>query len=513
MVSNWASGYVTDLSYTHGYYKELSPGILRFASLAKGVESCLQLEDGINYCELGCGQGFSINLLAAANSEIQFYATDFNPEQIAGAKKLAHAAGTKNIHFFDSSFSEFENNTQLPKFDIIALHGIYSWISKEQREIIVRFIERKLKPGGLVYVSYNCMPGWVNVPPLRHLMTMQASENAGSIPSKINESFEFVERLNEVGARYFTANQGVHKRFQSLKELSPNYLAHEYFNEDWNLFYHSDVSDELSRARLSYVASAHLLDHVDAINLTSKQVEFLNDVRNTSNRETLRDYIVNQQFRRDIFSRGAIPFSIPELRERWLDSYFSLISAPDDIPMKVKGTLGEGNLQEETYKPLIGAFASSPNALSLRQAVTDSKLASLGWARLQEAITLLVGMGHLVPCWGNGSASADAIKKAKAFNNAVIERATYSSDLQYLASPVTGSAVYVDRFQQFFIQSLRDNKEDPVKFSLEILAKLNQKIVINGVIIDETEKTRDELQKRYNVFENRLPLLKRLGVC
>lgn len=512
MVSNWASGYVTDLSYTHGYYKELSPGILRFASLAKGLESCIQLGEGVNYCELGCGQGFSINLLAAANVDIQFYATDFNPEQIAGAKKLAHAAGTKNVHFFDSSFSEFENNTQLPKFDIIALHGIYSWVSKEQREIIVRFIERKLKPGGLVYVSYNCMPGWVNVPPLRHLMRMQASENTGSIPSKINESFEFIERLNEVEARYFTVNQGVHKRFQGLKALSPNYLAHEYFNEDWNIFYHSDVSSELSKARLSYIASAHLLDHVDAINLTGKQVEFLNDVKDTSNRETLRDYIVNQQFRRDIFSRGAIPFSVPELRERWLDSYFTLTSVPDDIPMKVKGILGEGNLQEETYKPLIGAFASSPNAVSLRQLVTDSKLAGLGWTRLQEAITLLVGMGHLVPCWGNGSPSGDALKKAKAFNNAVLDRAMYSGDLEYLASPVTGGAVYVDRVQQFFILSLKENKESPVEFSLSVLRKLNQKLVKNGLVIESADDTREELQKKFNLFEDRLHLLKDLGV-
>ena len=34
---DWTSGYVTDLEYTHGYYRELHPDILRLACLNAGV--------------------------------------------------------------------------------------------------------------------------------------------------------------------------------------------------------------------------------------------------------------------------------------------------------------------------------------------------------------------------------------------------------------------------------------------------------------------------------------------
>ena len=44
--------------------------------------------------ELGCGQGFSTNLLAAANPHIRFHATDFNPGHIVGAQSLAQAGGS-----------------------------------------------------------------------------------------------------------------------------------------------------------------------------------------------------------------------------------------------------------------------------------------------------------------------------------------------------------------------------------------------------------------------------------
>jgi len=43
----------------------------------------------------------------------------------------------------------------LPDFDYIGLHGIWSWISDENRQVIVDFIRKKLKVGGVLYISYN----------------------------------------------------------------------------------------------------------------------------------------------------------------------------------------------------------------------------------------------------------------------------------------------------------------------------------------------------------------------
>ena len=61
----------------------------------------------LTYCELGCGQGYSSNIVAAANPNVEVYANDFNPAHISGARTLAAAAGTRNVHFYDSSFAEF----------------------------------------------------------------------------------------------------------------------------------------------------------------------------------------------------------------------------------------------------------------------------------------------------------------------------------------------------------------------------------------------------------------------
>ena len=61
----------------------------------------------------------------------------------------------------------------LPEFDFIGLHGVWSWVSPENQKIIINFIRKKLKVGGVVYISYNTLPGWLQMIPLRELYQYQ----------------------------------------------------------------------------------------------------------------------------------------------------------------------------------------------------------------------------------------------------------------------------------------------------------------------------------------------------
>jgi len=52
---SWSEGYVVDLDYTRGYFRDLSPVHLRFATLLGGVEAADAAP--YTYYELGCGNG------------------------------------------------------------------------------------------------------------------------------------------------------------------------------------------------------------------------------------------------------------------------------------------------------------------------------------------------------------------------------------------------------------------------------------------------------------------------
>jgi len=69
----WTAGYVADIGYTYGYYTELNPLRARLAFLSAGL---VPPRNG-THCELGFGQGVSVNTHAAASGS-QWHATDFN---------------------------------------------------------------------------------------------------------------------------------------------------------------------------------------------------------------------------------------------------------------------------------------------------------------------------------------------------------------------------------------------------------------------------------------------------
>ncbi|MDG5496495.1 class I SAM-dependent methyltransferase [Niveispirillum sp. BGYR6] len=507
MTTDWSAGYMAEISYTHGFYRELSPSLLGFAALLSGHRS----HQPLTYCELGCGQGFSSNLLAAANPEIQFHATDFNPAQIVGARDLAAAAGSDNITFYEDSFAEFLARTDLPDFDIISLHGIYSWISDQHRAEIVEFIRQRLRPGGLVYISYNTLPGWAAAMPLRRLMVEGAAAAAGqSVLARIEQALGLAGTVCDVNGRFFTSNPGMADRLERIKGQQRAYVAHEYFNQHWTPFYHGDVAAELAKAKLNWISSAHLLDRLDAINLTAEQQQVLAQAGDVARQETLRDFMVNQQFRRDIFVKGAVRVPTAELQHLWANQRFILSVDRTKVAMTVNGALGEAALQEDIYVPLMAALEQGTP--SFAELMASPTLAPLGAPRVQQALMVLVGASYAQPVLPE--ADAEVRKgRCRAFNNAVIQRARWSSDLQYLASPIFGSAVAQDQVTQLFLLAESEGAVDVPAFVWDTLSRNNQRLVRDGKPLLDDADNLAELREKYQGFqESTRPLLQRLAV-
>lgn len=508
-MASWTDGYVAEIGYTHGFYRELAPAMLAFAALAAGDQSAIRTSP-LSYCELGCGQGFTANLLASANPDAEFYAIDFNPAQIVGARQLAADAELSNVHFYDLSFAEIGTDASLPQsFDIIALHGIYSWINAENRRHIVEFIRRRLKPGGQVYISYNTLPGWASVMPLRRLMADHAARNSGPVLKRIDQALDFTQTLQAAGAAYFSQNPILASRLEKLKDMQRRYLAHEYFNADWTPFYFKDVASELAEAKLGFLCSAHLLDQINAANLTADQQTLLASINDLVTQQGMRDYIVNQQFRRDVFVKGALALSERDLRTLWLQQKFVLSTRRQDIPLKAVGALGEADLQAEVYEPVLDTLASGP--VSVEEMINTKGVANLDWSRLTQAIVVLVGTGHLQPCLAEAHTAA-AASHTEAFNTAVLAKASISADLQYLASPVTGGGIAVDRISQLFLAAMARNAEDPVHHAWEVLSGQGQSLIKDGQVLQGMDANVAELRVRLEDFQSRrLPVLKQLG--
>lgn len=509
-MSSWTSGYVAEVGYTHGFYRELTPALLCQIALAKGVRGPSGSAP-LTYCELGCGQGFSANLIAAANPHIQVFATDFNPAHILGARSLAAEAETGNVQFFDQSFHDFVDEPSLPAFDIISLHGIYSWITPGNRDDIVEFIRRKLKPGGLVYISYNALPGWAAGMPLRQLFAQHADTTSGPILPRVDAALDFVGKLRSSNAAFFRANASVGSRLDQIMKHDRRYLAHEYFNAEWNPFYYAEVARDLEAAKLAYLGSANLMDDINEVNLTTDQAALLDSIGDPALRETVRDYIVNQQFRRDVFIKGRVEMTSWEVQHRWLDNRFGLSTLRSEVPLKVNGALGEATLHAEVYGPILDSLAEGPR--TLREMMTDASMTGRTVMQVARALCVLMGAGRVEPCL-DAEGEETRAQSARRFNTAIMKRARFSTELTHLASPTTGGGIGVPRFSQLFLLAEQEGHADAPNYVWDVLSEQGQRLVKEGKVIEGAKGNLAELASLHQTFvAQQLPVLKQLDIA
>lgn len=513
---DWTAGYVSEVEYTHGYYRELAPGFTDFALLFAGYAP--PGRSGMRYLELGYGQGLSANIHAAACPG-EFWGADFNPTHASNAQSLATVSGA-NARFSDDSFLDLLERNDLPDFDQIALHGVWSWLSDDNRAAIVEIIRRRLKVGGACYISYNTLPGWAMAMPLRHLMTLHA-ETAGSeaqgVFARINASIAFGESLAEAGARYFVDNPGAKGTLGDIAGQNRNYLAHEYFNRDWKPMYFSEVHDVLAQAKLSFACSASPIEQMDGFNLTPPQAEILRSLQFSPLRESVRDYMVNQRFRKDLYTRGARRLSGLEQVERMDAQRMALLVNADDIVLEIQTALGPMSLQRDVYEPVLQALsATNGNVRTIGELGQDKAVAALPPGALVEVLAVLVGAGMAHPAQSDAEI-AKAIPRTDALNAHLIERSRISGNVTWLASPVTGGGVPVGQFEQMFLGARSRDAKTPVDWAKAVwkdLEKQNKAVVRNGLLLEGADANIKELTAQAKTFsDGRLPQLKRLGVA
>ncbi|MBQ7515650.1 MAG: class I SAM-dependent methyltransferase [Schwartzia sp.] len=511
-MNDWNDGYFTESTYTYGYYRELNPVFQSFCLLAKGY--CPPKTDsGSVHCELGFGQGVSAAIHAAA-SPGQYFGTDFNPAHAAHANTLREAAGI-NARFFDDSFAEMLERSDLPQFDTISLHGIWSWISRENQQHITEFARRFLKPGGVFYNSYNCMPGWAAKAPLRELFVLhdKYGQPGATAQKRVEEAMKFTEALLAAKPLYAQQNSVVTPAFEGIRKHDHHYLAHEYFNRDWHCMYFTEMLEALSPAKLEFACSAAPLNVVENYCLPPAALEYLATIENPVIREQARDYFINQQFRKDIYVRGLRPLSVAERVKRILDMRY-VLSTTKEIPLTIPVPVGKIAVSEEVYGPLL-AYLRENNGQAKSIAEFTRKHRNIPAAQFVQALIVLVENEWVTPCQSEENEKR-VKKQCDALNNYIINRSLLAGDVGILASPVTGGGVGLGRVDLMSLLFYRQGKKTAAAIADALWAFLSsrgEKMIFEQKQLETPEENiamAKELSQDF--MAKTLPLLRALQV-
>lgn len=506
---NWSEGYVDDVDYTSGYYAELNPRNAELAFLRCGME----FPKVKTACELGYGQGLSA-LIHSACSDIDWYGTDFNPQHALRVRQIAQESGC-GFKASGDSFAEYLKRDDLPEFDFIVLHGIWSWVSRGNQQLIKEFISRKLAIGGVVYVSYNTLPGWSMFNPIRQIMKDNADiSGATDTLAKIEQSLLFAKDLLASNPIYSALSPSVIERFEKISKSERQYLAHEFFNDNWSPVFFADMKRDMQELGLSYACTATLPELVDSINISNEQRRFLSQINDRYLRQSVFDFIVNQQFRRDYWVRGTKSLTVAEKIDRYRNLSVVLTKNESNIDLNIDGRAGKAPLKKEVYTPIISSL--SHRGATLVHELETQLNGTLHQNQIFEAIYVLAAKGAL--CIANSDDDTAKFRsKGSCLNMEITAKARYGNEFNFLASAVTGGGINVSRFEQLFLRSREQGLQDPremAEYAWSCLESNEEKLLVDGKPVNDTEQNIDHLIERATEFNQlALPLLQRLCIA
>ena len=496
MSEQYKDKYVVDIEYTNQYQKDLSPLSINFCLLSNLVEPpCI---DGkFTYCELGFGKCITLLTMAENFPDAEFYGIDFNPAHVRYGKYMAKKANLTNIHLYNMSFSEaLKERKKFPKFDYIIFHGVYSWVANSVRKEMIKFCDKKIKNGGVVYNSYNALPGSLYRGQLQKLLLEASHTSLSRSDVRMEHSMKIVDEF----LQHPPMNTQKHliSSLESAKKQDKNYLPHEYLNIGWKACYFIDIEKKFSKKGFDFVGTSSPTSAFISFTLPADINTFLNKyfTPNTPIFEHFKDHIMNTSFRKDLYIKGMKKHSLYRIK-KILSKYKFIFTSPDQ---EIKSSMDYESVNIKINDTIINHFT---NKLS-KGSYFDELVYNKDIQTTLFYISLFISSSMVVIIFN------DETNKKHNLNKAFCDEHISSNRLEYLSAFNIKSAFgvdFIDRlFYQFYdeenISKMVDIIDDYLKNDVNVELK-NQSI----------SNTKDYLEERFKSWhKNTLPIWKRVGI-
>lgn len=508
-MSDWSHGYNVEHGYTYGYYREMSPVWLDYVCTLMGNRG--PEGKGRRYLELGCGQGFNLLVLAAANPGIEYVGIDFDPLHIRHAQTLAAESGLQNAKFIEADFAELAQQwpADLGTYDYVALHGIYTWISVPLRAAVVKCLGHAVKPGGLVYNGYNSQPGWLAGMALQHLLRKHSIDTGLAPTQAITSGIDLMKRLAGADAGLFKQQPGLAKLLETVEAVDPSYAIHEYLHDrSWFPLWHSEVAEELTGAKLSYIGSATLPECYLPGLLSRESQAVIAEARNLALQQDLIAACINQSFRRDVFQRGEIKNWPLQAQHQRNNQAYILVAGAEEYQMNTSFGNVTGN--KVAYDAIVSLLHKEKRTLADIAALDvfeDRDISSV-----LQSITFFLHGGYAYPA----CAEADTTSAVR-FNRVVAHAVAAGAPYEHISCASIGSGIKVDKVDFLMLAALDDcgNQRVAELLAAGFLARLNRlgiHLMKQQVVLTDPEAQRNEAIRQATLFiEKTLPAWERLG--
>ncbi|SFI27191.1 class I SAM-dependent methyltransferase [Albimonas pacifica] len=461
-------GYRVDRNYVASFQPEAAPLMLHALQALRGRRP-IALDRPLRVLDLGCGAGFGLSLLAAANPRHRFVGVDADPDHVLRARALADAAELGNVAFLEASFEELlADPAALGRFDVAMAHGVWTWLDAAARADLARLLREATAPGALVYLGYNAAAGWAAIEPFRALVASFAAGRRGPAAERaIREAQGFFAVLDEAQAGLLRASPALSRFTRRLSRFPMEYLAHEYLPAGAGACWPHEVAEALAPARLSYLGSARLTDNFDRLAFSAPVRERLAEAERLGrgDAEMLRDIAAGRTFRMDVFARGQEALA-PAQAEAELDRLSVIAAAPLSAAPSILAARGRVEPKPGIAVPALAFAARGP--CTMAEAIAHVAAGGHDPHRVRQTLVVLLAGGLLRPSAAPDPEAEAACRRFNRAAHAAIRRPPA------FASAVLGGGVCATRFERAMIygdpawpERDPEGREDPLDAILD----------------------------------------------
>jgi len=424
------NGYTTEIPYLRDFKPMLAPAWLDHVALVAGVEPPARRSD-FAWCDLGCGQGVTAAILAATHPAGLFHGIDAMVVHIEHARRLAAETAIPNACFHSTDFAD-ALELDLPPFDYIVVHGVYTWVDLASQRALLRFIDCRLKAGGLVYLGYNAMPGWACDLPFQKLVRRFGAVSPGDDAARIAATTATICALATSGVPSLASSYLARELEQRPEDYPAAYLLHELMPAAWQPLYVTEVRAAMATIGLIPVGSATLKENFDWMVLSEAARKTLDTISEPDTRELVRDFFLDQRFRCDVFARHNQRLDRDERARRLLSSTFALARPLPAISYSTASSAGAAIAYDNpATRAIVRALAAGPG--SLRGGLAPDTASE----EAQKALLTLCAAGDIMPVEPSSVGVTD-------LNRILCRRIDGPEEIRWLALPC-GTAMEVDR--------------------------------------------------------------------
>jgi SAM-dependent methyltransferase len=501
---DWSRGYPVAEPYPPSWHGFLSPAHLRTVFALMGVAWEVDADTPLQIADIGCGTGYSTQVLAAGNPGCQVVGLDYNPGHIAEARSIAREARLDNLRFIEADLAEADTRLadELPDLDLVTVHGLWSWVDDSVREGVLRLLRRRLKPGGVVLLSYNALPGAAGSLGLARLVRSPL-QSAADPREGLARAARLVERLVAAEPAHLPTSGWRRMLLGETKGARPGYLMHEFQTAHWRPAFHADVAAAMSEVRCEYVGSATIDENFPQMSLSPEQRVLWEEAGDAASRELVFDLCVPRAFRRDVFVRG--------LRRVPRDPTVEALTFIETTQVRGEPVLrtqsGEARLPADLAGSLREALRRGPATIRELRA-----LPGCGRATPSELVALLIGSGCAMPQWGRSAGgdrpSLEALTPSRRLNAVAARRLAHDGfgvGQLALATPVLSGGLPASMLELAVVDKLNDGADENSGHLAQSLIRTQ----VPEVPLSVQDDLQSEIQA---LLEERLPIWRSLGI-